>query len=107
MKSIFSEHGIPKQICSDNMPFNSYEFIQFSKDWDIECIYSSPRYPKSNGMAERAVQIAKNILKKSSNESEVFIALLEYRSTPVKGTGLAPCQVLMSRILRSKIPNNY
>lgn len=104
LKSIFSEHGVPKQICSDNMPFNSYEFIMFSKEWDIECIYSSPRYPKSNGMAERAVQIAKNILNKSNNESEAFVALLEYRSTPVKSTGLAPCQVLMSRLLRSKIP---
>lgn len=55
-------------------------------------------------MAEKAVQIAKNILKKSSNESEVFVVLLEYRYTPVKGTGLAPCQVLMSRNLRSKVP---
>lgn len=53
LKSIFSEHGIPKQICSDNMPFNSYEFIKFCKEWDIECIYSSPTYPRSNGMAER------------------------------------------------------
>ncbi|KAG8294948.1 hypothetical protein J6590_091528, partial [Homalodisca vitripennis] len=32
------------------------------------------------------VQIAKSILKKSNNESEVFVSLLEYRSTPVKGT---------------------
>ncbi|XP_046675443.1 uncharacterized protein LOC124364195 [Homalodisca vitripennis] len=104
LKSIFSVHGVPKQIYSDNMPFNSYEFIKSIKEWDIECIYSSPRYPRSNGMAERAVQIAKSILKKSNNESEVFVSLLEYRSTPVKGTGLAPCQVLMSRVLRSKIP---
>lgn len=34
----------------------------------------------------------------------MLVALLEYRATPVQGTGLAPCQVLMSRLLRSKIP---
>lgn len=43
LKSFFSEHGIPKQFCSDNMPFNSFEFMQFSKEWDIECIFSSPK----------------------------------------------------------------
>lgn len=41
-------------------------------------------------MAERAVQIAKNTLKTSNNESDVFLALLEYRPNPAKGTGLAP-----------------
>lgn len=104
LKTIFSTHGIPKVVCCDNMPFGSFEFRSFAKDWDFECCYSSPRYPKSNGMAERAVQIAKNILKKSQNESQILVGLLEYRSTPVKGTGLAPSQALMSRVLRTKVP---
>jgi len=30
-KKIFSYRGIPKTLISDNMPFNSSEFINFSK----------------------------------------------------------------------------
>lgn len=102
LKQMFSVHGIPKTVCCDNMPFNSYDFKKFAREWDFQCSYSSPKYPRSNGMAERAVQIAKNILRKC--ERDITVGLLEYRSTPVKGTGLTPSQVLMSRVLRTKVP---
>ena len=37
-------------------------------------------------------------------DDDIYLALLEYRNTPVTGTSFLPAQILMSRTLRSKIP---
>lgn len=103
--SLFSNHGIPKTIVCDNMPFGSYSFAKFAKEWSFEIINSSPHYPKSNGLAEKAVGIAKSILKKCSEEGiDVRAALLEYRNTPISGLNVSPAELLMSRKLRTFLP---
>lgn len=103
MKQIFSRHGIPEQVVSDNGPqYSSHEFEIFAKNYGFVHKTSSPRYPQSNGLAERTVQTAKNILEKSSN-GDFFLALLEYRNTPVDNH-YSPAQLLMSRRLRSMLP---
>lgn len=56
----------------------------------MKCVTSSPRYAQSNGMAERAVQICKNILNKSQSEKEVLRALMAYRTTPIKNMNYSP-----------------
>lgn len=105
LKKIFSGHGIPKVVVADNQPFNSFELQQFSAEWGFEFIYSSPHYPQSNGLAEKAVHIAKTILKKAREENKDFYySLLEYRSTPVANLGYSPSQILQSRLLKSKLP---
>ncbi|KAL4721170.1 hypothetical protein ACJJTC_004946 [Scirpophaga incertulas] len=101
---LFSVHGLPKFIVCDNSPFNSFSMLKFCRERDIDMIFSSPYHPKSNGLAEKSVGIAKKILKKSNNLYELYDALLEYRVTPVAGTDFAPCQLLMGRLLRSKLP---
>ena len=69
MKKIFSRHGIPDILFTDNGPqFDSHEFKEFCVDWGIEHITSSPKYPQPNGEVERAVQTMKMILKKSGEE---------------------------------------
>ena len=45
---------------------STHEFKQFAEDWGFCHITSSPKYPKSNGATERAVQRAKRILKKAA-----------------------------------------
>ena len=105
MKSIFARHGIPEELICDNMPFNSTEFSDFASKWGIKVTTSSPTYPQSNGQAERAVQTVKRILKKSTLDgTDPYIALLEYRNTPVSGIQYSPAQMLMSRNLRGKLP---
>jgi len=107
-KSIFARHGIPELIVADNMPFNSFEFKQFCKSWDIYLSTSSPDYPQSNGQAERCVQTLKNFLKKAEEDGgDPYIALLEYRNTPITGLQYAPAQLAMSRLLRSRIPATH
>lgn len=75
---MFASFGLPRIIIADNVPFNSFECKQFAQKFDITIITSSPLYPKSNGLAERAVQICKNILKKNETSAERLNALLIY-----------------------------
>lgn len=66
---------------------------------------SDPYYPKSNGMAERAVQTGKKMLKKSIDEnSDLNAALMEYRATPIDEHIDAPCQLLFGRRIRTFVP---
>ena len=101
-KSIFSRHGIPQELVTDNARyFDCYEFKEFCTSWQFKHTTSSPRYPKSNGEAERYVQTIKNVLKKSNDPC---YALLEYRTTPLSGVGYSPAQLLMGRRLNTKLP---
>nr|XP_039255975.1 uncharacterized protein K02A2.6-like isoform X1 [Styela clava]XP_039255976.1 uncharacterized protein K02A2.6-like isoform X1 [Styela clava] len=105
MKNIFARHGIPEKLVADNMPFNSKNFHQFCRNWEINLVTSSPRYPRSNGLAERNVQTMKNLLKKAKfSNQDFFLAVLEFRNTPITGMNESPAELLMSRKLRSRIP---
>ena len=107
MKSIFARHGIPDEVAADNMPFSSKRFCQFARDWRFKVSTSSPRYPQSNGMSERAIQTIKNLHRKACEDgNDPYIALLEYRNTAVSGLKESPAQLLMSRMLKSKLPTS-
>ena len=76
MKSIFSRHGIPTMIRSDNGPqYSSHEFAKFAEQYDFTHTTSSPRYPQANGEAERMVRTVKALLKKSVDP---YLALLAH-----------------------------
>ena len=67
IKHIFAVHGIPITLISDNGPnYASVEFTDFSHDWDIQHVTSSPHHPKANGKAESAVKIMKSIISKAN-----------------------------------------
>lgn len=56
-------------------------------------------------MAEKAIGIAKSILKKAEEEgASAKAALLEYRNLPISGMNVSPAELLMSRKLRTMIP---
>ena len=102
LKSIFARHGIPEKLVGDNMPYASAEVRQFAKNWGISITTFSPEHAQSNGQSERMVQTLKNMLKKSEDP---YISLLQYRNTPVEGLSSSPAQLLMSRMLRDKLPS--
>lgn len=101
LKSIFARHGTPDVVRSDNGPqYDSNEFAKFTSDWDFRHITSSPIYSQSNGGAERAVQTAKNLLKKSADPAKAFLA---YRATPLEN-GRSPTELLFGRRIRTELP---
>lgn len=104
LKKIFVSLGIPDEILSDNNPFTSYEFQRFCKEFGIKHNPSSPLYPKSNGRAEKAVAIAKNIIRKSSSDDEISFGLMEYKNSKLKGMNYTPSELMMSRQLKTNLP---
>lgn len=101
----FSHQGIPKEIVADNVPFDSFEFRNFCNSYDINLTTSSPTYSQSNGFAEKAVGIAKGLIKKcKDSNTELWLALLEYRNTPLRDVNASPVEILMSRKTRTLLP---
>ena len=77
LQQIFSTHGLPEQIVSDNGPaFTSYEFKDYMKQSGIHHIRTSPYHPSSNGLAERAVQTFKSSLKKLEGNVKTRLYLI-------------------------------
>uniref|UniRef100_A0A1Y1KVT8 RNA-directed DNA polymerase n=1 Tax=Photinus pyralis TaxID=7054 RepID=A0A1Y1KVT8_PHOPY len=106
LKTVFARFGSPDILLTDNVPYNSEKFLEFAKDWNFTLVTRSPEYPRSNGLAEKAVSIAKNLLKKSLEEGkgELSCALLNYRNSSLKGMGYSPSQLLNSRNCKTKVP---
>ena len=101
MKDIFSTHGFPDVVESDNGPcYVSREFQDFAKRNEFELVTSSPHFPQANGEAESAVKIAKKIL----SQEDPHLALIIYRNTPHSATGISPAVALMSRRLKTRLP---
>ncbi|XP_061180813.1 uncharacterized protein K02A2.6-like [Saccostrea echinata] len=92
LRAQFARHGIPDLCVSDNGPqFASEEFAKFAQLWEFQHVTSSPHYPQSNGKAEQAVKVAKQILKKAKHaKSDPYLALLDFRNTPTQHEGTSP-----------------
>lgn len=105
-KSILARHGKPDTIFSDNGPqFNNQFFKNFLKEWEIQHITSSPRYPQSNGFIERHIQTIKNLFKKAIHSNkDIYLCLLEYRNTPIDSCTPSPAQMLFGRRLKGHVP---
>lgn len=106
LKQIFSEHGIPSKLVSDNgSQYSSHLFNEFTRKWGFQHITSSPTYPQSNGLAERFVQTVKNIVDKTvKNKGDIYLSLLSLRSTPIDHNLPSPAELLFNRKVRSTLP---
>lgn len=109
LRIFFATFGLPKKIVSDNgSSFTSEQFRSFCVANSIEHILTPPYHPMSNGLAERAVGIAKQNLKKfmessdSSNlsvEEQIQNYLFKSRSTPLSSPtkeGKSPSELILS-----------
>jgi hypothetical protein len=95
--SNFVELGVPMRFRSDGGP-------QFSAG----IFDSSPHYPQSNGHAEAAVKVVKELVAKLAPSgdlsSEAFLTgLLQFRNMPHE-SGLSPAQIVFGHQLRSILP---
>ena len=107
LRTLLAQFGLPESIVSDNGPqFVSNEFQEFCRVNGIRQIRVAPYHPSSNGLAERAVRIFKDGLKKQSNGSlsdRIARSLFEYRRTPHTTTGVSPAELMFGRPLRSRL----
>ena len=63
LKELFTEHGIPGILSTDNCPqFANELFTEFATGWKFDHNTISPRNPRSNGQAEAAVKTVKGLL---------------------------------------------
>ena len=82
--SIMSEYGWLDTVVSDNGPcFVSQEFKDLLKSKSVVHITSSPHYQKANGLAEKYVQVVKNLFKKAMEEGESPLMHYMHTKTPL------------------------
>ena len=106
-------NGFPATIVSDNGPqFTSGEFADKMHKWGIKHILTPPYHPASNGLAEKAVGIIKDKLKKmnsSANPFDLYVNLQDvqrqYRATPHTSTGQTPYELISSAPIPVMFPH--
>ena len=107
LRKLFSQFGLPETMVSDNGPqFAAQEFQEFCRSNGIRHTLIAPYHPSSNGLAERAVRIVKQGLKKlteGSMSDRLSRFLFQYRLTPQTTTGSAPAELLLGRRPRSRL----
>ena len=107
LRMVFATHGLPRKVVTDNGPsFTSEEFRTFLSQNGIIHVTTAPYHPSSNGLAERAVQTFKQVLKRTLGaniQERLSKFLFTYRITPQTTTGVPPATLLMGRCLRSRL----
>ena len=104
-KQIFSEHGIPRIVRSDNGPHFQGHYRQFAKEYGFTHMTSSPNYPRSNGFIESQVKSVKRVLKKAKrSNSDPNKALLCLRATPIDNKLPSPAELLFGRQVQDNLP---
>lgn len=108
LRQLFGRFGTPNVLVSDNgTQFTSLEFAEFCKQNGIEHVRTPPYHPKSNGQAEKFVDILKRALLKMGGEGNVEEALqqflISYRITPSPNCqdGKSPAEIMFGRPIRT------
>ena len=102
---IISRYGVPAEVITDNGPSFKGAFQDYCTRRGIKQRFITPDVPRSNGLAERAVQTVKNALRKHAASSHNALTwdvvglpniLLGYRCTPQAATGHPPARILFA-----------
>ena len=107
LRQLIAQFGIPETIMSDNgMQFVATEFKEFCQLNGIRHVQTTPYHPSSNGLAERAVQVFKQGMRKQSMGSihdKIARLLFQYCITPHSTTGTTPAEILLGRRSHSRL----
>ena len=106
LKEMFSEHGIPKVLCSDDGPqYVSAQFTEFCTSWGIRHETSSPYYLQSNGFAEACMKSVKHALQCTKySGADPQSSLLALQATPINAKLPSPAELLYQHQIRTTIP---
>ncbi|KAJ8881551.1 hypothetical protein PR048_018033 [Dryococelus australis] len=89
----------PKKCILTGARSSRQQIQKFAEYWFL-LTTSSPKFSQSNGEAENAVKVAKNILSKSADPN---LGLLAYRAIPLESR-LSAAKLLFGRALRTTLP---
>ena len=111
LERIFSTHGLPQVIKSDNgPPFNSREFKTYMQENGIKHQRITPLWPQANSEAENFMKPLEKAIRAAITEHknwtrELYSFLLNYRATPHSTTKFSPAELLFNRPIKMKLPN--
>ena len=109
LEKIFSTHGIPVIMKSDNgPPFNGSKMKEFAKQSGYTQRIITP-WPRANEQCERFMRNLNKVIQAAhiegiSWQQEVFNFVRNYRASPDATTGIPPAKLLMGRNIRTKFP---
>ena len=109
LKTMFSTHGTPRQLESDNgPPFDSKEFVEFAKTEGFHHHRVTPGHARANGEAESFMKLLNKTeqiayLQGGDSNTAIQEMLTGYRSTPHPATGVTSYEALMNRQVRTKL----
>ena len=107
---IFSTHGIPRVVRSDNgPPFTSEELKVYMLENGINHQKITPLWPQANSEAENFMKPLTKAIRSANSEGKnwkqhLYQFLLNYRATPHSTTGFAPAELLFGRKIWMKLP---
>jgi len=110
LEEIFSRHGLPITIKSDNGPqFRSEEFREYCKQNGITHLKTTPKWPQANGEVERQNASLMKRIRIAQAEGldwtkELRRYVTKYRCIDHATTGKSPAELLFNRKMRGKLP---
>ena len=111
LRKIFVTYGIADELSSDCGPEFTAEATQrLLSNWGVHHRLSSVALAHSNGRAEVGVKTCKRMLMDNTGPNgEIDLdkfqrAMLQYRNTPDRDTGLSPAQMIFGRPIKDFIP---
>ena len=101
-KTIFSDTGVPMTLITDNETcFVNEDFTEFAKNWNFNHVTSSPRYPKGNAHAEKAVGMVKHIY---TRYEDLLFGMLVLKTVPLLDVKESPDKIFFGCTLNTNLP---
>ena len=108
LRRYFSREGIPQALVTDNgTHFTGEEVQSWLRTIGCRSVFTAPRHPASNGIAERFVRTLKTAVStaapttKDELEKSIDSFLLQYRNATHPSTGKSPAMLFKGRNLRT------
>ena len=111
LTSLCRDFGVPETLTSDGGPqFMAGPVQDFFRQHSIHHRLTSVAFPHANCRAEVAVKSAKRLIQDNVQADgrldsvRLTRALLQYRNTPDRASGMSPAEMLLGRQLRDFLP---